>query len=100
MACSFDSIDGHFLMGSSNLTGRYWGGSIWYYDDPSLAPSVEKCLTAYEINSGVVDAAFIDEKNIVVGQVSILNPINSLFLIYLASVIEYMIFTSEILISF
>ncbi|XP_047470902.1 methylosome protein 50-like isoform X1 [Penaeus chinensis] len=60
--------DGHFLMGSSNLTGRYWGGSIWYYDDPSLAPSVEKCLTAYEINSGVVDAAFIDEKNLVVGQ--------------------------------
>lgn len=88
MSFSFDSIDGHFLMGSSNLTGRYWGGSIWYYDDPSLAPSVEKCLTAYEINSGVVDAAFIDEKNLVVGQVSILN----LFLITLVSVIKYIFF--------
>lgn len=57
-------------MGSSNLTGRYWGGSLWYYDDAALAPSVEKCLVGYEVGSGIADGIFLDdEKTMLIGQV-------------------------------
>lgn len=59
-------------MGSSSLTGRYWGGSVWYYDDPALAPDVEKCFAGFETSSGVADGAFMDnDKTIIVGQVSV-----------------------------
>ncbi|XP_042232572.1 methylosome protein 50-like isoform X1 [Homarus americanus] len=61
--------NGHLLMGSSNLNGRYWGGSLWYYDDAALAPNVEKCLVGYEVGSGVADGVFLDdEKTILIGQ--------------------------------
>ncbi|KAK8750183.1 hypothetical protein OTU49_015288, partial [Cherax quadricarinatus] len=60
--------NGHLLMGSSSLTGRYWGGSIWYYDDVALAPHVEKCLVGYEVGSGVADGAFVDDSTIIIGQ--------------------------------
>ncbi|KAK8378612.1 hypothetical protein O3P69_011242 [Scylla paramamosain] len=60
---------GHLLMGSSSLTGRYWGGSLWYYDDPALAPDVEKCKAGYETTSGMADGAFLDnDKTVIVGQ--------------------------------
>lgn len=60
---------GHLLMGSSSLTGRYWGGSLWYYDDPALAPDVEKCRAGYETSSGMADGAFLDnDKTVLVGQ--------------------------------
>lgn len=60
---------GHLLMGSSSLTGRYWGGSIWYYNDPALAPDVEKCRAGFETSSGVADGLFMDnDKLIVVGE--------------------------------
>ncbi|KAG0727120.1 Methylosome protein 50 [Chionoecetes opilio] len=60
---------GHLLMGSSNLTGRYWGGSLWYYDNPSLAPDVEKCTAGFETSSGMADGTFLDnDKTVIVGQ--------------------------------
>lgn len=60
---------GHLLMGSSSLTGRYWGGSLWYYDDPALAPDVEKCKAGYETTSGMADGVFLDnDKTVIVGQ--------------------------------
>lgn len=60
--------NGHLLLGSSSLTGRYWGGSIWYYDDVALAPNVEKCVVGYEVGSGVADGVFLDDKTILIGQ--------------------------------
>ncbi len=47
-------------MGATNLTGRYWNGSLWYWDDARTAPDIEKCTTACEIDAGVVDLAVID----------------------------------------
>ena len=47
------------LLGCSNLTGRYWIGSLWYYRDPSEAPSVEKALTGLDCDNGVVEGFFI-----------------------------------------
>lgn len=62
--------EGHLLLGSSSLTGRYWGGSLWYYDNPALAPSIEKCRVGYEAGSGLPDGVFLDgEKILMVGQV-------------------------------
>ncbi|XP_076069869.1 methylosome protein WDR77-like isoform X2 [Oratosquilla oratoria] len=61
--------EGHLLMGSSNLTGRYWIGSIWYYEDPSLAPCVEKSTTGFECSTGVADGIFLeDQKTMMIGQ--------------------------------
>ena len=52
------------VLGCSNLTGRYWIGSLWYYRDPSEAPSVEKALTGVDFDNGLVDGFFIDDKNV------------------------------------
>jgi len=58
--------EGHMILGCSNLTGRFWIGSLWYYRDPSEAPSVEKALTGVDFDNGLVDGFFLDEKNIIV----------------------------------
>jgi len=47
------------LLGCSNLTGRYWVGSLWYYPEPMDAPSVEKALTGLECDNGVVEGFFV-----------------------------------------
>ena len=52
------------ILGCSNLTGRFWIGSLWYYRDPSEAPSVEKALTGVDFDNGLVDGFFLDEKNV------------------------------------
>ena len=54
------------ILGCSNLTGRYWIGSLWYYRDPNEAPSVEKALTGVDFDNGLVDGFFIDDKSIIV----------------------------------
>ena len=56
--------EGHMILGCSNLTGRFWIGSLWYYRDPSEAPSVEKALTGVDFDNGLVDGFFLDEKNV------------------------------------
>jgi len=63
------SQDGQTIIGSSNLTGRYQKGSIWYFNDPSLAPEKEACVTGLECESTVCDGKFLhDCKTIVVGE--------------------------------
>ena len=52
------------ILGCSNLTGRFWIGSLWYYRDPSEAPSVEKALTGVDFDNGLVDGFFLDDKNV------------------------------------
>ena len=56
--------EGHMILGCSNLTGRFWIGSLWYYRDPSEAPSVEKALTGVDFDNGLVDGFFLDDKNV------------------------------------
>ena len=56
--------EGHMILGCSNLTGRFWIGSLWYYRDPCEAPSVEKALTGVDFDNGLVDGFFLDEKNV------------------------------------
>ena len=61
------------ILGCSNLTGRFWIGSLWYYRDPSEAPSVEKALTGVDFDNGLVDGFFLDEKNVSIIQFSALT---------------------------
>ena len=56
--------DGHMILGCSNLTGRFWIGSLWYYRSPDEGPSVEKALTGVDFDNGLVDGFFINNKNV------------------------------------
>nr|CAD7459294.1 unnamed protein product [Timema tahoe] len=60
---------GYMLLGSSNLTGRHWCGSLWYFIDPDGAPDVEKCLTGMTCENGVCDGKFLsDRQKILIGE--------------------------------
>jgi len=55
------------LLGASSLTGRYWYGSLWYYQNPEVAPDVEKCTAGVQLESGLRDACWADENRVLVG---------------------------------
>ena len=58
--------DGSLILGASGLSGRYWAGSLWFYEDPSNAPEVEKCSAGVQTEAGVTDIEWIDESRIAV----------------------------------
>ncbi|KAK7869381.1 hypothetical protein R5R35_000689 [Gryllus longicercus] len=61
--------EGFLLLGSSNLTGRYWTGSLWYFIEPEAAPNVEKCLTGTDCESGVCNGKFLnDQQKVIIGE--------------------------------
>lgn len=55
--------DGSLFLASSNLTGRYWIGSVWYFQNPDVAPDVEKCTSGSEVEAGIADAALLQEND-------------------------------------
>ncbi|XP_045196667.2 methylosome protein 50-like [Mercenaria mercenaria] len=59
--------DGGILLGASSLTGRYWYGSLWYYQNPELAPDVEKCTAGVQLEAGLNDACWVDDTRVLVG---------------------------------
>ncbi|KAL3883558.1 hypothetical protein ACJMK2_029811 [Sinanodonta woodiana] len=59
--------DGGILLGASNLTGRYWYGSLWYYATPEVAPDVEKCTAGVQLEAGLSDAKWVDTNKALVG---------------------------------
>lgn len=59
--------DGGVLLGASNLTGRYWYGSIWYYQNPTCAPDVEKCKAGVQLEAGLSDAQWLSTTKVLVG---------------------------------
>ena len=69
-------------LGCSNLTGRFWIGSLWYYRDPSEAPSVEKALTGVDFDNGLVDGFFLDDKNVSINNILLLFFLAALFLLF------------------
>jgi len=58
--------DGHLVLGCSDLTGRNWSGSLWYFRDPSEPPNVEKALTGVETDQGIVDGRFVSKNRLIV----------------------------------
>ncbi|GIY53613.1 methylosome protein 50 [Caerostris darwini] len=59
--------DGKILLASSNLTGRYWNGSLWCFRSVEDAPHVEKCLTGIDVSSGIADMVSLDQNKIALG---------------------------------
>ncbi|VDI81443.1 methylosome protein 50 [Mytilus galloprovincialis] len=58
---------GGVLLGASSLTGRYWLGSLWFYQNPNNAPDVEKCTAGVQLEAGLTDARWIDNTKVIVG---------------------------------
>lgn len=73
--------DGSLILGASGLSGRYWAGSLWFYEDPSNAPEVEKCSAGVQTEAGITDIAWIDECRIAVasdsGAIEVWQLVNS-----------------------
>ena len=59
--------DGGLLLGASSLTGRYWLGSLWYYQQPEAAPDVEKCTAGVQLEAGLSDAKWVTNNKVLVG---------------------------------
>ncbi|XP_074640032.1 methylosome protein WDR77-like [Tubulanus polymorphus] len=51
--------EGGILIGCSALTGRYWKGSLWYYENLSDAPEPSLCTAVLPYNSGISDTQWI-----------------------------------------
>lgn len=67
------SNSGDLILGTSSLVTRYWIGQLWYYSADTLQPcenvtNPAKCLTATDIDTGVVAGRFIGQNHMVVGQ--------------------------------
>ncbi|XP_012938902.1 methylosome protein 50 [Aplysia californica] len=59
--------DGGLLLGASCLTGRYWLGSLWFYQNPRAAPDVDRCTAGVQLEAGVGDAGWVDATHVLVG---------------------------------
>jgi len=67
------SKTGDLILGTSSLVTRYWIGQLWYYAADTLQQNENvtnpaKCLTATDLDTGVVAGRFIAENHMVVGQ--------------------------------
>ena len=65
MLCVFSEKG--ILLGASSLTGRYWYGSLWYYENPEDAPDVEKCTAGVQLEAGLGDACWVGSNKALVG---------------------------------
>lgn len=59
--------DGTLVLGASCLAGKYWGGSVWVFNDIAVIPSMEKCVTGVETEAGVSDLISIGEGKVMLG---------------------------------
>ncbi|XP_026671978.1 methylosome protein 50-like [Ceratina calcarata] len=55
------------ILGGSNMTDRYWSGTVWYYN--SIADfDRNKAYLATKTESGVCDAVFLESDKFVIGE--------------------------------
>lgn len=55
------------ILGGSNLSGRYWSGTVWYYNDISDFQR-ENAFLAKKSESGVCDAAYLSHNKFLIGE--------------------------------
>lgn len=55
------------MLGASSLTGRYWYGSLWFYEIAAHGPDVEKCTAGVQLEAGIDDAIWIDQDKTLIG---------------------------------
>jgi len=61
---------GDVVLGCSSLNTRFWTGSLWYYrsdKEPNQVTDPEQCLTGVDVETGVFDARFLRDDQMVVG---------------------------------
>jgi len=61
---------GDLIVGASSLTTRYWSGSLWYYRKGVVEEDItnpELCLTGVDLETGVMDGRFIQDKQMLLG---------------------------------
>jgi len=61
---------GDLIVGASSLTTRYWSGSLWYYKAGVAEQDLtnpELCLTGLDLQTGVLDGRFVQDKQMVLG---------------------------------
>ncbi|KAF4531770.1 hypothetical protein B566_EDAN016319 [Ephemera danica] len=51
--------DGSTILGSSNMNGRRWDGSLFYFNSPDGLPDQSKAVCETRFSSGVTDAKFL-----------------------------------------
>jgi len=56
---------GGVYLGTSNLTGRDWTGSLWYFGDENSAPCWDKCTAGVNLYAGVSDIKVLEEDTVV-----------------------------------
>ena len=62
--------NGDLIVGASSLTTRYWSGSLWYYRKGVVEEDItnpEMCLTGVDLQTGVLDGRFVQDKQMVLG---------------------------------
>jgi len=59
--------DDKIILGSSDLTGRYWNGSLWCFKTANDAPDVESCLAGIDLSSGICDIMYYGNEKVAVG---------------------------------
>ncbi|XP_063971179.1 methylosome protein WDR77-like [Lytechinus pictus] len=57
---------GSVILAASGLTGRLWTGSLWYFEDPSSAPDVNRSSAGVRTEAGITDLEWIDENRLAV----------------------------------
>lgn len=57
--------EGSLTLATSNLTGRYWKGSVWYFAAAEDAPSIQRCHAAHELDNGICDMKFLQYPKLV-----------------------------------
>jgi len=61
---------GDLVLGCSSLNTRFWTGSLWYYrsdKEPTQVTDPDQCLTGVDLETGVFDARFLRDDQMVVG---------------------------------
>lgn len=49
------------------MTGRFWLGSLWFYQTPEAAPDVDRCTAGVQLEAGIGDAKWVDNTHVIVG---------------------------------
>lgn len=63
------SKEGHLLLGSSNLVGKIWSGSVWFFDSGDVTPLEQESLSGHGCDSCVSAGKFLDTwDKIIIGE--------------------------------
>jgi WD40 repeat protein len=59
--------EGGLFLAASNLSGRNWAGSLWYFDNADSAPRAEFCSAGVQLEGGINDFDIVNDSNVFVG---------------------------------